>query len=82
MAGNWSELEYSEALGMRYSIHRDGRAMTEDRVIYNPDELRIIERRIGVIDLPVHMIKDIFDGVVVEPEEVKAGSYRIKMGDK
>ena len=50
---------------MRFSSHKDGRVMTEDRVIYTKSEVQIIADTIGIIDKQVHMIKDIFEGEIV-----------------
>jgi len=62
---SWSDPEYSQALEMKYSRHKDGRVMTEDRVIYTKAEVRIIADTIGIIDKQVHMIKDLFEGEIV-----------------
>ena len=62
---SWSKPKYSEALEMKYSRHKDGRVMTEDRVIYTLAEVQIISETIGIIDKQVHMIKDLFEGEIV-----------------
>ena len=65
----WYDPEYSQALEMKYSRHKDGSVMTEDRVIYTKSEVRIIADTIGIIDKQVHMIKDLFEGEIVLERE-------------
>ena len=62
---SWSDPKYHESIGMMYSRHKDGRVMTEDRVIYTKSEVQIIADTIGIIDKQVHMIKDLFEGEIV-----------------
>ena len=62
---SWSDPKYHESLEMKYSRHKDGRVMTDDRVIYTKAEVQIIADTIGIIDKQVHMVKDIFEGEIV-----------------
>ena len=69
MAKNWA-YAHSSALGMRYAYHAtpDGiEVMTEDKTRYTPDEVAAIASGVGEITRPVHLVKRIFDGMVVSP---------------
>jgi len=72
MAKNWA-YAHSSALGMRYAYHvtpNGIEVMTEDKTRYTPDEVATIASGVGKITRSVHLVKRIFDGVVVSPGSV------------
>ncbi len=65
---NWI-YDYSKPLDMEYAWRKTSEGieiMTNDRIHYSPDEIRIISQTTGEITPEIHMAKRIFKGVVVE----------------
>ena len=60
---NW-EYFNSKALGMKAAYNKKtGQVMTEDKVLYSPDELKLIQPEISP---EVHIVKRIFSGTIVD----------------
>ena len=59
---------HSVALGMRYAVRKTGtgpEVMTEDRIRYSPEEVRLIAQ-VGEITPQLHAAKKVFRGQVYD----------------
>lgn len=75
----WSYF-HSAVLGMRYAVRSTAsgsEVMTEDKIHYSPEEVRLISE-VGEITPQLHAAKKIFRGHIVGVEKVK----KIKNNEK
>ena len=59
----------SDLLKMEVAVNKKtGKVTCEDGVEYSPQEMAVIEKAGGVLDMPTHRVKKIIGGVIVDVE--------------
>jgi len=71
----------SDLLKQEVAVNKKtGKVFCEDGVEYSPQEMAIIEKAGGVLDMPTHRVKKIIGGVIVDVE--RSGIKTVESGQR